>query len=281
MSVNKVHYQTFKKGSKTYFNSSLFFPKKVREDVFRLYGFVRVADDYVDAVPQDKEGFYTFVKAYREALDSGVETGNIIIDSFVALSKEKNFPPSWTEAFLHSMEMDLHKSRYESLEETLEYIYGSAEVIGLYMSRLMGLKEEAFPYAEALGRAMQYINFIRDIDEDNGLGRQYIPLGDSSLRSLTEGEAKANKGEFVRFIRKNIDQYLMWQKEAEKGFSYIPYRYCVPIKTASDMYNWTANEIYKDPMIIFERKVKPKKGRIIGTIIKNALLLAGKKRIKD
>ena len=56
-----VHYETFRNGSTTYFNSSRFFPETVRRDVFALYGFVRVADNFVDSVPQDADGFYEFV----------------------------------------------------------------------------------------------------------------------------------------------------------------------------------------------------------------------------
>ncbi|MFP4301728.1 MAG: squalene/phytoene synthase family protein, partial [Spirochaetaceae bacterium] len=66
--TDAIHYETFKSGSKTYFNSSVFFPRDVREDVFVLYGFVRVADNYVDQVPQDAEGFYEFRRAYEKAL---------------------------------------------------------------------------------------------------------------------------------------------------------------------------------------------------------------------
>ncbi len=89
------------------------------------------------------------------------------------------------------MEHDLSESSCETLEDVLTYIYGSAEVIGLFMARIMDLDEASFPYAAMLGRAMQYINFIRDIAEDNELGRRYLPLLDTSLVSLKEGgEAK-------------------------------------------------------------------------------------------
>ena len=58
--TNSTIYSLFKKGSKTYFYSTIFFPKKVKEEVFILYSFLRKADDYVDAIPQDAEGFYDF-----------------------------------------------------------------------------------------------------------------------------------------------------------------------------------------------------------------------------
>jgi phytoene synthase len=270
MSVQPVHYQTFKAGSKTYFNSSLFFPRAAREDVFALYGFVRVADNFVDSVPQDPAGFHRFREAYEQAL-AGRPSGDPIIDAFVELAGRKGFDPKWTGAFLHSMEMDLTKRDYDRLEETLEYIYGSAEVIGLYMARLLDLDPEAHPYAELLGRSMQYINFIRDLDEDRTLGRRYLPLRDTPLSSLEPDYVRAHPREFQAFLRHHLSYYKQWQREAEKGFRYIPRRSRIPIKTASDMYNWTARRIEADPLIVFERKVKPSRGRILVRILRNAV----------
>lgn len=263
MQIEQIHYDTFKSGSKTYFNSSRFFPKELRRDVFYLYGFVRKADNFVDEIPQDQDGFYRFCAAYRQALSDGAASGDPIIDRFVELSRRKGFDPAWSEAFLHSMEMDLFKKEYQSLNETLEYIYGSAEVIGLFMASIMGLPEESFYSARMLGRAMQYINFIRDIDEDVQLGRRYLPLTDTKLESLEYGYVKDHLAEFRRFHHLQIGLYMGWQREAEKGYRYIPYRYLLPIKTAADMYIWTARQIEKNPMMVYGRKVKPPKLRIM------------------
>jgi phytoene synthase len=270
MTLDQVHYQTFKSGSKTYFNSSLFFPRRVREEVFALYGFVRVADNFVDQVPQDPDGFYRFRETYERAL-GGQASGDPIIDAFVELAGRKSFDPSWTTAFLHSMELDLKKHNYDTLEETLEYIYGSAEVIGLYMARILELAPEADRPAERLGRSMQYINFIRDIDEDRGLGRRYLPLAGTPLTSLEPEHVRRHPEEFRAFLRHHLDYYKQWQREAEEGFKYIPRRSRIPIKTASDMYNWTAGTIEADPMVVFERKVKPSRGRIFRRILINAI----------
>jgi 15-cis-phytoene synthase len=266
--MQNLIYTTFKKGSTTYFNSSLFFPKSIKNDVFILYGFVRKADDYVDAVPQEADGFYTFKDMYRKALE-GKKTNDIIIDSFVELMKKKPFDPQWIDAFLRSMELDLKKNRYENMDELLEYIYGSAEVIGLMMSVIMGLNPASFQYARYLGRSMQFINFIRDIKEDLGFGRTYLPFSNTGLKSLDRDHTLKKEETFIKFIREQIGQYLEWQTEAEKGFLHIPRRYLVPVKTASDMYKWTADEIYKNPFIVYERKVKPVKSKIIFTILKN------------
>lgn len=270
MRSSEIHREVFRGGSKTYFNSSLFFPADVRDDVFILYGFVRVADDFVDAVPQREVEFREFVELYRKAR-AGATVGNTIIDTFVDLERRKGFKEEWTDGFLHSMEMDLSRRFYRDVSETLEYVYGSAEVIGLFMARIMGLEERAEHAAQMLGRAMQFINFIRDIDEDNELGRTYLPMAETDLKDLKEPTTTAAPDEFRRFLRSQLDRYAEWQSQAETGYRFLPRRYLIPIKTAADMYNWTAEVIERDPFVVYQRKVKPSRLRIVGRVARNAL----------
>lgn len=257
--VERTVYALFKQGSRTYFYSSLFFPKYLRHDVFVLYAFVRKADNFVDDIPQDKQGFMQFREEYERALQSG-NSDDIVIELFVRLMKERGIRKKWVKAFLDSMAMDMDKHQYEHLRETEQYIYGSAEVIGLMMSCLMNLKEESYYYARHQGKAMQYINFIRDIDEDLKLGRYYLP-GDSmkkyGLKSLNEDYVKQHKQAYEKFIREQLSLYRKWQRIARKGYSYIPRLFLIPIKTAADMYDWTARQIEKNPMIVYRKKVKP------------------------
>lgn len=267
------HRDIFKRGSKTYFYSSVFFPRQEKEDIFTLYAFVRTADDFVDATPQNQEGFENFYSEYlraHETEDSKIE----IIGDFLKLQTRKKFDPLWVIAFLDAMKADLTKSTYGNIGETIQYMYGSAEVVGLMMARIMNLPDESLHAAQMLGRSMQYINFIRDIQEDNELGRTYLPgdqIEEAGLTGLTETEAKQKPEAFQKFIREQIEQYRVWVAEAEKGFHFIPKRLRVPIQTASDMYRWTARVIEKDPMVVFENKVKPKRSQIIYKAFTNTL----------
>lgn len=261
----------FRRGSKTYFNSSLFFPAALRREVFVLYAFVRTADDLVDTLPQDRAGFLRFRAAWERRQAGGADSGDPVIDAFAELSARRGFDPAWTAAFLDSMQADLDKREYDSLGETLAYVYGSAEVIGLYMAALMGLPAAALPAARALGRSMQWINFIRDLAEDHGLGRRYLPLGDSGLAGLGPAEAAADPAAFRAFVRGQAERYLAWQAEAERGFGYLPARARIPVMTASRLYNWTARRIMRDPLVVFRRKVKPSKPRILATLAASAL----------
>ncbi len=271
--INKSLYSIFKQGSTTFFYSSLFFPNYLKKDVFVLYGFVRKADNFVDSMAQKINGFYNFKEKYERSI-IGEKSNNFVIDEFVKLSRKKGFKQKWTESFLKSMEMDITKHRYNSIEDTLKYIYGSAEVVGLYMSRIMNLPKKAEYYAKYLGRSMQYINFLRDINEDNQLGRIYFPnddLEEYNLKNLEYEYVKNHEDNFFLFIEKQLSRYCEWQSVAEEGFKYMPKRYLIPVKTASEMYNWTAEQIYKDPMIIYKVKVKPMINQIFSKTLLNVI----------
>ncbi len=277
MSAAALHRRTFRRGSRTYSTSSLLFPPAVRREVSVLYGFVRVADDLVDRIPADPRRFVRFRERYSRAL-GGRLSGEPIVDSFVELAAKRDFDPHWTEAFLRSMEMDLDKREYDTLEETLEYIYGSAEVIGLFMARLMDLPERSHPFARLLGRSMQYINFIRDIDEDLRLGRRYLPLAGTPLAVLSRREVERHPERFRSFVEHHLELYRGWQKEAEQGFPLIPRRLRIPIQTASNMYGWTAATIARDPAVVFRRQVRPGKPRIFLALLACGLASGGPRR---
>lgn len=279
MIIDKTFFSIFRKGSRTYFYSSLFFPMHIRREVFILYGFVRKTDNYVDVIPQDREGFYKFKENYYQA-KQGKETGDIVIDSFVRLAEKKGFQDEWIEAFLHSMELDLTKKHYETIDEVLEYIYGSAEVIGLMMAKIIGLPKESFEHAKYLGRAMQYINFIRDIAEDLDLGRVYFPQTDlrkHGLENLAYEHVKEHPDRFRNFLQTQLDRYCHWQELAEEGYRFIPKRYLISIKTASEMYHWTAEQIAHHPFIVYDIKVKPMISKILLTVVSNLVNTIGTK----
>lgn len=284
--MKKNHYSTdtfesiFKKASKTYFYSSVFFPEAIKKKVFRLYVFVRRADDYVDNIPQQKDEFEAFYNSWKN-LKLGKESKLLptnktedldIIKSFIELEKECNFDIQWTESFFDSMRADTKKNTYLNYDELEKYIYGSADVIGLYMCQIMNVTPIYWESAKKLGSAFQLINFIRDINEDNSLGRQYLPISEMKKYGLDKLEKQYillndKEKEFKYFIQAQIEKYREWQEIADQGIRALPRRVQGAIKTASKLYSWTANVIEKNPMIVFEKKVKPRKRRVIGTYV--------------
>jgi phytoene synthase len=269
--------EIFRKGSQTYFTSSLFFSPRTRNRIAILYAFVRVCDDLVDHIPQKKDQFYDFVKQYYDC-KKGESIKNSVVKNYVNLETDAGFDPKWTEAFLKSMEWDLTQKSYNTMTELEEYIYGSADVIGLFMCQILGISKEAHKYAMHLGKSMQYINFIRDINEDFDLGRIYIPAEFINKYGIKSFDRKSLHNEenkhFENLIKNEIERFFVWQKEAEKGFGYIPIKYRIPIATASDMYKWTAKQIKKNPSVVLQKKVKPSTVRILWSGFVNTMKYA-------
>ncbi len=267
--------QIFRAGSTTFYWSAYFFPRAVREDVYKLYSFVRIADDYVDVMPQQAKAFYALRTSWQTAqADDAFDTtpspkdtvDQRIIKNIVGLTRKYTFEPDWIMAFLDAMQSDLEDKAYATPDDTAQYIYGSAEVVGLMMSRILGLPTEADTFAKAQGRAFQWINFIRDVAEDTALGRAYFPASDLKkfgLKSVNVTEAATHPEQFAAFMRSQINHYRRWQEEAEQYYRSIPRRMRISLQVAAQMYEWTAAVIEADPSIVFGRKVKPSAFKIV------------------
>ena len=265
-SHNSQSERVFRQGSRNFYSSSLLFPLSVRRDITALYAFVRTADNYVDTLPQEKEKIDQLRACYHRALQ-GKPCDNSIVSSFVEVVHRCRFDQRWIDAFFKSMYLDLTKKHYHTMQETLEYIYGSAEVIALCILRILGASENLEMHARLYGRALQYINFIRDIEEDNTLERIYLPIDDYHLPDLSRESAHKYPKQFVKFIHDQIDRYYNWLQQGTEGLSQLARRYRYAIGAAGALYNWVAERIARNPFIIFNTRVKP--GRI--TIFRLAL----------
>ena len=171
----------------TSFSSSIrLLHKDLRTPIFNIYGFVRFADEIVDTFHEfDKAKLLAdFKKATYEAIDQKISL-NPILHSFQLTVNEYNINHSLIDAFLKSMEMDLGKKQYDR-NGYEEYIYGSAEVVGLmclyvFCNGDKNSYEHLKPYACSLGSAFQKVNFLRDLKADfEGLDRMYFPGCDFS-----------------------------------------------------------------------------------------------------
>lgn len=166
---------------------------EIRDAVYGVYGFVRLADEIVDTfLDQDRERLLDeFEAEYYRALRRGVST-NPVIHAFCRVVTRYAIDDELVRAFLRSMRCDLHQSRY-SEEELGRYIYGSAEVVGLICLRIFvqgdgNLYRELEPHARSLGAAFQKVNFLRDLRSDSlELHRHYFPhLKDGPLTERTK-----------------------------------------------------------------------------------------------
>ncbi|HQX03723.1 MAG TPA: phytoene/squalene synthase family protein [Flavobacterium sp.] len=163
----------------------------IREDIYNIYGFVRFADEIVDSFHQyDKELlFELFEHDLEKALQNKISL-NPILNSFQHTVNRYEIPKDLIDAFMKSMKQDLYKKEYQTTAEYQEYIYGSADVVGLMCLKVFvkgneELYEELKHSAMRLGSAFQKVNFLRDLKADfEDLNRTYFP--NTNLNQLDE-----------------------------------------------------------------------------------------------
>lgn len=157
----------------------------IRQDIYNIYGFVRFADEIVDSFHDYNkiELFERFEKDLHLALTEKISL-NPILNSFQHTVNKYKIDMNLIDAFMHSMRLDLYKSEYKTMDEYHQYIYGSADVVGLMclkvfvkgdLDKYESLKESAM----RLGSAFQKVNFLRDLKADfEDLSRTYFPNTD-------------------------------------------------------------------------------------------------------
>ncbi|WP_298781559.1 phytoene/squalene synthase family protein [uncultured Polaribacter sp.] len=231
---------------------------KIRTDIYNIYGFVRFADEIVDTFHDyDKELLMTnFERDYYMAKEQGISL-NPILNSFQKTVNKYNIPDAMIDAFLKSMKADLYKTEYVTKEEYDEYIYGSADVVGLMCLKVFvngdDKKFEALKNAAMrLGSAFQKVNFLRDLKDDyETLNRSYFPNID--LGNLDT----ASKKEIINEIEEDFDYaykngILKLPVEAKFGV-YMAFRY---YKRLLKKLNKVSSEKIKDTRIRISNPMK-------------------------
>jgi phytoene/squalene synthetase len=201
----------------------------IRQDIYNIYGFVRFADEIVDSFHQyDKKNLLDRFEADLEHALTNHISLNPILNAFQETYHRYAIPHHLVASFLKSMRMDLSKKVYKTEAEYREYIYGSADVVGL-MCLCVFVKGDRDKYeqlkesAMALGSAFQKVNFLRDLKADyDGLERTYFP--NTNLLELDEVSKSQIVAEIEADFRQGYQGILKLPSESKFGV-YMAYRY--------------------------------------------------------
>ena len=203
--------------------------RSIRQDVYNIYGFVRVADEIVDSFhgyPQEGV-FDRFEEEFWISLKIGI-SANPVINAFQNTIVKYDISISLVKAFLKSMRADISKKIYQNKEEIDEYIYGSADVVGLMCLKIF-VKGDQTRYSQLeasaikLGSAFQKVNFLRDLRQDyEELDRTYFPNVDP------DNFNESDKDMIVKDIENDFkiakEGVLQLPKESRLGV-YLAYKY--------------------------------------------------------
>ena len=200
----------------------------LRAPIYNIYGFVRFADEIVDTFHQyHKESLLLdFKNETFSAIERGISL-NPILNSFQITVNQFRIDSTLIEAFFKSMEMDLSNTRYNS-NGYREYIYGSAEVVGLMCLQVFcegdkAVYEKLKPSAQSLGAAFQKVNFLRDLKADyEQLNRTYFP--DVDFRNFTPSDKKQIESDIENDFVKAYAGIVQLPSKARFGV-YVAYKY--------------------------------------------------------
>lgn len=258
-------------------------PKRVRDDVFKLYAFVATASDFahggnIDAFERMEHRWRSVKtelagKKVPTPLDDTASEHSLA--GIAYLVHRHGFDSGWVDAFFRSMRWDLQKHGYRSLKDLNEYMYGSAEVVGLMAARIIGLPDEHMKAVRCQARAVQYIEFLRTIGEQNDRGFRYFPANDIKkfgLKDVSEAEARKKPGMFSDFMHAELLRYAQWQAKASADFAHIPRRYRVLLETLVDAHTATARRLKYDPLAVFTSSFRPRKRQLLGGMVRHGLI---------
>jgi phytoene synthase len=242
---NSVAYQISRLITKEYstsFSTAVGFLRRDQQmAIYSIYGFVRFADEIVDTFHgTDKKNLLeSFEIEYYQAVKTGVSL-NPVIHSFQLTVKKYRIDDELIRAFLRSMKADLHKTKYNDEREMNEYIFGSADAIGLMCLKVFvngneSLYKQLRNPAMRLGSAFQKVNFLRDLKKDTEqLKRQYFPEIVNGI--LTEGI----KTEIIQKIERDFI-------ESYQGIQLLPGRSKLAVLIAYHFYKTLLRKIQKKP----------------------------------
>ena len=252
---DEVSYSCSEKVTKTYSTSfslaTRLLSENIRKDIYNIYGFVRFADEIVDSFHDynKSELFDDFSIDLEKAIRNKIHL-NPILNSFQHTFHKYKIDKDLVDAFMKSMRMDLTKKKYNTVEEYKEYIYGSADVVGLMCLKVFvqgndKLYTKLKKNAMKLGSAFQKVNFLRDLKADKeDLNRTYFP--NTKFEKLSESE----KNEIINDIEDDFKMGLEGIKELPldaKFGVFMAYRY----------YNQLLKKLKKTPATeIINRRIR-------------------------
>jgi 15-cis-phytoene synthase len=248
-----------KRHGTTYYWSTLVLPKVKRHHVHALYGFCRYADDIVDDLgPVPTEERAVALADFGARFFADVERGRSddpVLKAVVHTVRAFGLDPGAFERFLRSMTMDLTVDRYDTWSDLLDYMDGSAAVIGEMMLPILEPADldAATPHARDLGNAFQLTNFLRDIDEDLDRGRQYVPQEDLRKFAVRLEDRRCTP-ELVELLRFEIDRCRDLYRSADLGIAMLPARSATCIRAARTLYGRILERIEAQGYDVFARR---------------------------
>lgn len=271
-----------KKAGKTYYFAAHLFPKRIREATYALYAFYRVPDDIVDLnedLPAETKAkiLNEWISKWNQCIANDGKSDEAVLRAAYKVHLEYFIDFKYAEVFLKAMLQDLTKDRYLNYQELEEYMYGSAAVVGIMMTHVIGVKNADMPsnvvlgFAEKLGYGMQLTNFLRDISEDiDERDRIYMPKDEYETFEIQELDFAKHKypEKWNDFMELQLHRAERFYREADQGIKYLNWYGRLAVRLASRLYEAYHKEIRKSGYRVYHNKYKISTLKRVGILFK-------------
>ena len=246
---------TFAANAKTFALAARFLPKARYDAVARLYAFCRQLDDLADASPAGVN--HDTLVSIRQQICSG-DSDNPVINDMLQLQQDFEIPTALLLDFVDTLIEDQYPRALADVDQLVRFAYGVASTVGLMMCHVFGVQDKrAYPFAVDLGVAMQITNIARDILEDAGRDRLYVPstLLDTavSCEGLAQGD-EAHRGSAYQGALRMLAIADEYYASASQGFGYLPRGVRHSIKLAARLYQAIGDKILEHPEQYWRRR---------------------------
>ena len=263
-----------KRHGTTYYWSTKVLPADKRPHVHALYGFCRYADDIVDdlgPVPTAERAvaLASFGERFFRDLENGSSSDPVLM-AVVDTVRKFELDPQCFRRFLRSMTMDLTVATYETWADLLDYMDGSAAVIGEMMLPILDpVDSAAISHARDLGNAFQLTNFLRDVNEDLDRGRIYVPQEDLRRFDVRLHDREVTAA-FVEVMQFEIARCRSLYASADLGIAMLPPRSARCIRAARNLYSGILERIEAQNYDVFSRRASVptwQKAIVVGRLV--------------
>lgn len=245
-------------GSKSFYFATRFFPAHLARAAHAVYWFCRHTDDLVDEAPS-KDVAESQLNAWEANLLASWKSGvssDPILRVFVETSRRYSIPLEYPMELIEGMRMDLRDTQYASFDELRVFCYRVASVVGLMMCHVIGFREPATAHAIDLGIALQLTNILRDVGEDLGRGRVYLPHEDMERFGYTVEDLRANvlDDRFRTLMKFQIERATSYYNNAAPGIPLLHPDGRFAVRVAADVYRGILREIVDNDYDVFHQR---------------------------
>ncbi|MDX1680318.1 MAG: squalene/phytoene synthase family protein [Akkermansiaceae bacterium] len=235
-------------------------PRPQREAMTSFYAFCRTIDDLADDESVEESRRRAALKAWKHGLEVGFEDPTPLQQEITAVRKDYSIPTPLLLAIIEGCEMDLEKTRYATWEELDGYIWKVACAVGLVSIRIFGCKSpESETYAEALGRALQITNILRDVGEDlRERDRIYLPLEDLHQFGYREEDLRSQVRDerYLQLMEFEATRAANYFEEAQLSLTTGDRRALRPARMMAEIYAQLLQRMRADGFRVFDKRYR-------------------------